>query len=149
MLLQVDLLDLRRDPDLAERFAARVGVVFGGADGAGLITHLGRTAHIGIEHIGHGAGHVDVDRVADLEVGQGLGLFRQLEGHRLVVGALHRDLAAGQIDGQHLGGDMAFQRFTANRHISGLGREAASEDQRGECDSASERTNGFHRPASL
>lgn len=63
-----------------------VGVLRCGANGAGLLGGLRRPTHIGVEHIGHGAGNKDIDLVPDLEVRQGLGLIRELERHiRFVI----------------------------------------------------------------
>ncbi|MCY1178508.1 hypothetical protein D9M73_188600 [compost metagenome] len=150
MRLEVDLLDLRGNLDLAERLAARVGVLLGCTNGTGLFSRFRRPTHFRIEHIGHGACHVDVDLVTDFQVGQRFGLFGQLERHiLLLVRAFHRDLSGGQVDSRYLCGDMAFQRLAPDGDTGSLYREAGSRGQRGKGYSTSESTNGVHRRASL
>ncbi|MNN17147.1 hypothetical protein D3C81_1303210 [compost metagenome] len=139
MRLEVDLLDLRGDPDLAECLAARVGVLCSGANGAGFLAGLRRPTHIGVEHISHSAGNEDIDLVPNLEVRQSLRVFRKLERHIfLVIRAFYRDLAVGQVDGCDLRGDMAFQCLAGNRNIGSVHREAGSGCQRGQGNSTSE-----------
>ncbi|MNJ30520.1 hypothetical protein D3C77_251190 [compost metagenome] len=145
MGFQVDLGDFRGDLDLAERFATRIGVVFGGANHAGFLAGTRFTTDGGIEHGRHRAGDMHVDPIADFQVIEGFGLFGQLDRHLTVFGTGDGYHALVFIDGEDVGDHVVFNGGATDQNVLRLCRETGCSHKRGKGEGVGQGAQRFHR----